>query len=99
FDLENSYGQTWLTGDVFGWYTIALSSTVCDYSTLATQAKSAAAAAGVNLSNYPRHVIAFPDNACGWWGLGTVGGNPSTAWINGSFELMVVGHEMGHNFG
>ena len=30
FDLENSYGQTWLTGDVFGWYTIAQSATVCD---------------------------------------------------------------------
>jgi hypothetical protein len=99
FDLENSYGQTWLTGDVFGWYTIPLTSTVCDYSTLATQARAAATAAGVNLANYTRHVFAFPDNACGWWGLGTVGGYPSMAWINGSFQLMVVGHEMGHNFG
>ena len=31
FDLENSYGQTWLTGDVVGWYTIPVNSTVCDY--------------------------------------------------------------------
>ena len=31
--------------------------------------------------------------------LGTVGGNPSSAWINGSLQLAVVGHEMGHNFG
>ncbi len=46
FDLENSYGQTWLTGTVVGWYTIALSATVCDYNTLASQAKSAAQAAG-----------------------------------------------------
>lgn len=37
FDLENSYGQTWLTTDVFGWYTIPLTSTVCDYSTLASR--------------------------------------------------------------
>ena len=31
FDLENSQGQTWLSGNVFGWYTIPLSSTACDY--------------------------------------------------------------------
>lgn len=107
FDLENSYQQTWLTGvvdaaqaaDVRGWYTIALSSTVCDYSTLASQAKSAATAAGVNLSAYTRYVYAFPQNACTWWGLGTVGGNPSQAWINGSLAVKVVGHEMGHGFG
>lgn len=99
WDWENSYHQTWLTGDVVGWYTIALSSTVCDYNTLASQADQAAAAAGVSLSTYARKVYAFPQNACGWWGLGTVGGNPSRAWINGSLQLRVVAHEMGHNFG
>jgi hypothetical protein len=99
FDLENSYQQTWLTGDVVGWYTIPLSSTVCDYSTLASYARQAATAAGVNLSAYNRYVYAFPQNACTWWGLGTVGGNPSGAWINGSLAVKVVGHEMGHNFG
>ena len=99
FDMENSYGQTWLTGDVVGWYTIPVSGSVCDYNSIATYAKQAAAAAGVDVSSYTRHVFAFPDNACSWWGLGTVGGNPSRAWINGSFELAVVGHEMGHNFG
>jgi hypothetical protein len=99
FDLENSYGQTWLTGAVVGWYTISLSSTVCDYSALASQAKAAAQAAGVNLSAYTRYVYAFPQNACTWWGLGSVGGKPSQAWINGSLALKVVSHEMGHNFG
>ena len=99
FDLENSYGQTWLTGTVVGWYTIALSSMVCDYATLASQAQAAAQAAGVNLSAYTRYVYAFPQNACTWWGLGSVGGKPSQAWINGSLALKVVSHEMGHNFG
>ena len=99
YDKENSYQQTWLTGDVVGWYTIALSSTVCDHYTLASQARSAATAAGVNLSAYSRYVYAFPNNACTWWGLGTVGGNPSQAWVNGSLQLGVVAHEMGHNFG
>ena len=99
WDLENSYQQTWLGGDVYGWFTIPMSSTVCDYWTLATHAKNAAAAAGANLATYTRYVYAFPRNACGWWGLGMVGGSPSQAWINGSLQLTVVGHEMGHNFG
>ncbi len=99
FDLENSFQQTWLAGDVVGWFTIALVSTVCDYSTLATQAKSAASAAGVNLSAYTRFIYAFPVNACTWWRLGTVGGSPTTAWINGDLLLDVTAHEMGHNLG
>jgi hypothetical protein len=99
WDMENSYGQTWLTGDVVGWYTIPQSSTVCDYTQLATYAKQAATAAGIPVSNYRRLLYGFPSNACTWWGLGTVGGNPSQAWIKGTFSLGVVGHEMGHNFG
>jgi gametolysin peptidase M11 len=107
FDLENSFTQTWLTGvtnasaaaDVAGWFTINQSYTVCDYSTTASLAEQAATAAGINLSQYGRRVYAFPQNACTWWGLGTVGGNPSRAWVNGSFQLRVVGHEMGHNLG
>ena len=41
----------------------------------------------------------FPNNACTWWGLGSVGGNPSQAWINGDLALDVAGHELGHNLG
>lgn len=107
FKFENSYNQTWLTGvvnaeaaaDVVGWFTINQSSTVCAYSTTASLADQAAAAAGVNLSQYARKVYAFPKNACTWWGLGTVGGNPSRSWINGSLQLRVVAHELGHNLG
>ncbi|TMK46641.1 MAG: peptidase M11, partial [Actinobacteria bacterium] len=96
---ESSFQQTWLTGDVAGWFTIPLSSTVCDTSTLASLAKQAATSAGYNMSNYTRQVFGFPSNACGWWGMGTVGGNPSQAWVNGTFSLKVLGHEMGHNLG
>ena len=77
FDREASYLQTWLTGNVFGWFTIAMSGTVCDTLTLAGLAKQAATAAGVNISLYTRYVYAFPKNACTWWGMGTVGGYPS----------------------
>ena len=44
-------------------------------------------------------MYAFPSNGCAWWGLGTVGGYPSMAWINGSLQNGVVAHEMGHNLG
>lgn len=100
FDLENSFGETSLDPTVVGWYTINFTSTSCDYNTIASLAEQAASANGVSVSNYPRRVYAFPQfSACSWWGLGSVGGNPSRAWINGSFQLRVLGHEMGHNLG
>ncbi len=99
FYYENSYQQDWFTGDVAGWFTIAELSTACNYTNIASQAQQAASAAGFVLSNYNRYIYAFPQNACGWWGLGTVGGNPSQAWINGSLVLQVVAHEVGHNHG
>lgn len=100
WDLENSFQQTWLTGDVAGWFTIPLSSTNCDYNTIASDAEAAAKNAGYNVSSYTRLVFAFPQtSACNFWGLGTIGGSPSEAWVNGSFQLKVVSHEMGHNLG
>jgi hypothetical protein len=100
FFLEASYQQTWLTGDVMGPFTIPINgASGCDYFGIARAAESAATAAGFNLSTYTRRVYAFPSNGCGWWGLGTVGGYPSMAWVNGSFQTGVVAHEMGHNLG
>ena len=99
FFLENSYQQSWLDGDVYGWFTIPVSSTVCDYTTIANAARNAALAAGANLTAYDHLVYAFPQNTCQWWGLSSVGGAPSQSWINGSFELAVLGHELGHGLG
>src|SRR5438093_6289421 len=99
FFLENSYGQTWLTGDVAGWYTVPVNSTVCDPA-FSGYADSAATAAGANLSAYTHIVYVTPYNSgCGFSGSATVGGNPSRALINGYLELGTVGHEIGHNLG
>ena len=101
YDYEASYQQTTVAGDVAGWFTIASTTATCDYNTIASQARTAATSAGFVLSNYNRYVYVFPSNSCGWWGLGTVGGNPSHAWVQAryGFTLGVVGHEMGHNLG
>lgn len=105
FLQENSYQQTWLTGDVAGWYTIALSSTSCDTSSIASYAQSAAAAAGVDLAAYAHYVYAFPrNNNCGFAGSSSVGGSPSESFINGTngsgtLDVHVVNHELGHAFG
>jgi len=101
YDYEASYQQTSLTGTVAGWFTIAETTTACNYNNIASQARQAATNAGFVLSSYTRYVYVFPANACTWWGLGSVGGNPSQAWVHAKygFTLTVVGHEMGHNFG
>jgi hypothetical protein len=102
FFFENSYQQTWLSGDVVGWYTIPLDGTTCDSGGIATYAEATAAAAGVDLAAYTHRVYAFPLNAaCAFSGAATVGGNPSRAWINGfdNMSLGTVGHELGHNLG
>ena len=99
FFLENSFNQTWLTGDVFGWLTIPSSYTTCDALAIAAQAKAAATAAGANLSSYNHYIYMFPANACAFVGMSTVGGNPSEIWLKGQRNLKVVAHEIGHSFG
>jgi hypothetical protein len=101
FFRENSYGQTWLTGDVYGWFTIPVSSTSCDTTSIATYAQQAATKAGANLANYSHYVYAFPQtSACAFSGRSTVGGNPSQSWINSSaLGIGVLSHELGHTLG
>ena len=99
FFKENSSQQTWLTGSVAGWYNIPVNSTVCDGFAIEQYGKSAAQAAGYNLSNYDRFLFIFPQNACGYSGMGQVGTLPSSAWIHNSLLLRTIGHELGHNLG
>jgi chitodextrinase len=49
-------------------------------------------------SQYKHIVYAFPSLVfCGWSGLAEVSG--SQVWINGSFNVPVLAHELGHNLG
>jgi hypothetical protein len=99
FYRANSYGQTSLSVDVFGWYTLPMTNAGCPTQTIKTKADQAAAA-GVNLSAYARRVYYFPYLAsCGFGGMATIGGNPSSAWINGYYGMGAIHHELGHNFG
>ncbi len=100
---EASYGLVSMTGDVALVTATVAKPTTCtniDTNTIASQANTQAAAAGYSLASYNFVVWVFPSiGACGWSGQGYVGG--SGAWINGtgSMGLLVVGHELGHNFG
>jgi hypothetical protein len=99
--LETSLGNLWFTGNVVGPFKINYNGNgACDYSTWATAADAAAQAAGVDLSLYAHKVYVFPKaNGCGWAGLGTIGGNPSRAWIATCDLADVYAHELGHNLG
>ncbi len=102
---ENSFQQTWLTGNVYGWYTIPVSYTVCDTASIANYAKQAAQNAGVDLSPYKRFVYIFPNNACSWWGYSNIGGSPSNTWIRdytnstSGVKVLNISHELGHALG
>ncbi len=100
FNKVGLQGKVLPEGDIYGWYTIPHDNTACNYSTWASAARTAAQANGFSSTGYNVIIYAFPQTAaCSWWGLGTIGGSPASSWINGSYALRVVAHEMGHNFG
>lgn len=99
FFRENSYGRLSLVGDVFGWFTLGMSAALCDPFRLAEEAHATVATSGLDLSEYEHLVYVFPQNACPWWGLATIGGAPAAAWINGRLTFDVLAHEFGHGLG
>ncbi len=98
FFHENSYQQTWLAGDVFGWYTVPYSKENCQYYEASQAADQLASNNGADLSLYSKIIYLFSANACsGIAGAGELGGTRS--WIDGVFNFDTITHELGHNFG
>ncbi len=100
FYKENSYGKTWLDGQVIGWYTLPLSNQVCDTLSVQIEADKMAQSDGITLEDYDRIVYIMTGNGCVTGGSATSGKtNPSRTYINGTLSTKVIAHELGHNMG
>lgn len=97
--IEASYGRTWLTGEVYGWYTLPIASS-CNTTQIQEAADAEASAAGLDLSTYGRLIYVIKGSAsCVWSGASDMWVYPSRAWINGNLDPQVIAHELGHGFG
>jgi hypothetical protein len=96
---DTSHGQISFSGNVVGPYTINYSVTRCDPDAWSKAAEAAATAAGVDVASYPHRVYVMPESYCAAAGLGSVGGNPSHAWVFTCGTKGVYAHELGHNLG
>jgi hypothetical protein len=95
---ECSLGQLMLSGDVVGPYALDAASTdPCNFNAWSVSADAQATAAGVDLSSYQHKFYVFPVSQCGAAGYGTIGGNPSMAWVFQCGYRGVYAHELGHN--
>jgi hypothetical protein len=102
---ETSYGQQLLSGTVAdngsgGWLLAEVAKpATCDIDAIATAAENAATARGYNLASYVGRVYVFTSNVpgCSWSGLAYI--NWERSWIKQTSSLLVISHELGHNFG
>src|SRR2546422_9592674 len=84
FFREASYGQVSATGMVAGPYTLAGWYSGCNVGAMLNDAVNAATAAGVNVNNYARVVLVYPDIwGCGWGGYTAGVGSGTTSIISG----------------
>ena len=101
---EVSYGQQLISGITadngsggFLLATVAKPAT-CDINAIAAAARNAATARGYNLAAYPGVLYVFNNvSGCGWSGLAYV--STPIAYANNTTNLLVIAHELGHNFG
>jgi alpha-galactosidase-like protein/gametolysin peptidase M11 len=117
FLREASYGQASATGGVFGPFNLTGTYTSCTDvgGAILNDAIAAAVASGVNLNNYTRVFLVFPDIfGCGWAGFAsnscTIASSSGTFSASVAFlaaryatprdqGAQVASHEIGHNLG
>ncbi|MGP8306656.1 Ig-like domain-containing protein [Vibrio sp. YIC-376] len=99
FYQENSYGKTWLSGQVLGWYTLPLSNQVCDTASQRDEADALALQDGVDVNDYQRIIYIVSGTACLEGGIGTMDTLPTRAYIHNTVDARVIAHELGHNLG
>jgi len=93
--LDISGGNHSLSSQVFGVKTLPINrGSTCDYQTWMSQA--ILAFTGEYNPNALIAVVVPSTGACGWVGLGTVGGG--RMWLNGDQSAFVWSHELGHAF-
>ena len=99
--LTDSHGTVSLSGDVVGPYLLnAAQADPCDLAGWAAAADTQASSAGIDLTTYQHKVYVLPSaTTCPASGYGSVGGNPSSAWILRPDVAGVFAHEVGHNLG
>ncbi|MDQ8043146.1 MAG: M12 family metallo-peptidase [Patulibacter sp.] len=86
------------TGDVVGPVAVSESIGGCRYGQVGNAVDGALAASGVAVAAYQHVVYVLPPSRdCAWAGLGQMPG--SRIWVNGTVDVGVVAHELGHNFG
>jgi len=97
---DNSLGKVTVTGEVVGPYLLdKTTADPCHLSGLSAAAETAAAAAGVEVSAYPRRMYVLPPNTCSGTGNGTVAGVQSYSWIYNCDIAGTYVHNFGHNLG
>ena len=95
FTRKQSFGASWITGDVTPWLPVFSSQPNCDTGRISAQARAAAQRAGYDLSKYNRFGYLFPRNSCPFSGMGSA----DHTWYNGRLSVRLVAHELGHTYG
>lgn len=95
-----SYGQHTIEGDVYGPFTINVSTATCNTTGWGDAGDQAAALAGIDLQHYDKVAYILPKsaaNACDASAQGQLGGRRSWSYLKNAPSTYA--HELGHNFG